>query len=148
MTTVRRRAARALLLDATGCVLLMRAVEPRTGQAFWIPPGGGLDDGESDEEAVVRELAEELGLELDPAAVGSQVWRRRERFAWDGRNYDQDESFHVVRLDRFTPVRCEDNGNAWDHRWWSAAEIAASAENFVPEELAELLHRLQEEEAP
>ncbi len=33
---------------------------------FWYPPGGHLEDGESDKDALVREIQEELGLQAVP----------------------------------------------------------------------------------
>src|SRR5439155_1739439 len=62
-----RRAARALVLDHDGHVLLVRFALRH--KEFWATPGGGVDPGEIDEAAIVRELAEECGLrgfELGP----------------------------------------------------------------------------------
>lgn len=55
-------AATALVLNARGELLLgKRAVEPARGE--WCLPGGFIEMGESMEEAAVRELAEETGLQ-------------------------------------------------------------------------------------
>lgn len=43
----------------------------------WGPPGGAREDGESVVDCVVREVAEEIGLDLDPStlvAVGHEVF--------------------------------------------------------------------------
>jgi len=56
-------AAAALITDDQGRLLVVvRAEEPRKGT--WDLPGGFADPGESAEEAVRREVREELGLEV------------------------------------------------------------------------------------
>jgi 8-oxo-dGTP pyrophosphatase MutT (NUDIX family) len=59
-----REGVRALVQETGDRVLLVRF----DFQPFpWAPPGGGVDPGESDEEALRRELAEEVGLdEFEP----------------------------------------------------------------------------------
>ena len=56
--------ASALVLNPAGDKLLFiqRVKEPLVG--FWLPPGGHLDDGESPDNAVIREVREETGLEV------------------------------------------------------------------------------------
>jgi 8-oxo-dGTP pyrophosphatase MutT (NUDIX family) len=56
------RIAAALLIDPQGRTLLVRK---RGTQAF-MQPGGKIDAGESPVQALVRELHEELGLQIDP----------------------------------------------------------------------------------
>jgi 8-oxo-dGTP diphosphatase len=56
-----RRAARIVVLDAQGRVLLFRHAGSH-GRSFWATPGGGLDDGETFEQAACREASEELGV--------------------------------------------------------------------------------------
>ena len=52
--------------DATGRVLLTRrAPHMRSFPGSWVMPGGGLDPGESMADAVVREVHEETGVDLD-----------------------------------------------------------------------------------
>jgi ADP-ribose pyrophosphatase YjhB (NUDIX family) len=51
----------AVITDAAGRLLLIRrANEP--GRGLWSLPGGRVESGETDEQAVVREVAEETGL--------------------------------------------------------------------------------------
>ncbi len=63
-----RRAARAILIDDHDRLVLIKRTKP--GQApYWTAPGGGVEDTDaSDEEALRRELAEELGAEASGAA--------------------------------------------------------------------------------
>lgn len=69
-----RRAAVAIALapdpDGEACFLLTkRAPRLRAHSGQWALPGGRLDDGESETEAVLRELQEEVGVSLDEASV-------------------------------------------------------------------------------
>jgi 8-oxo-dGTP diphosphatase len=59
------RIAAALLIGSDGQTLLVRK---RGTQAF-MQPGGKIDAGEQPAEALARELHEELGLRIDPAAA-------------------------------------------------------------------------------
>lgn len=55
------------LLARAGRVLLVhRSSSKRWYPNVWDFPGGHLDPGESSREALVRELREELGIEIDP----------------------------------------------------------------------------------
>lgn len=50
-------------------ILTRRALGLRSHPDQWALPGGRVDAGESAEQAALRELAEEVGLDLDPSAV-------------------------------------------------------------------------------
>ena len=54
-------AAFALIRDSSGCVLLAH----RTDLDVWNLPGGGVEPFESPEQAVVREVGEEVGLVVE-----------------------------------------------------------------------------------
>ena len=66
------------MLDPDDRILLVRFVNPETGEEFWATPGGGLDPGEDFETGLRRELREETGLE--DLEIGPVVWTRRHVF--------------------------------------------------------------------
>jgi 8-oxo-dGTP pyrophosphatase MutT (NUDIX family) len=45
-------------------VLLIKHREHATGRDYWVIPGGGREDGETDEECVMREVKEETHLNV------------------------------------------------------------------------------------
>ncbi|RJP49963.1 MAG: NUDIX domain-containing protein [Anaerolineaceae bacterium] len=69
---MRIRAA-AILIQNNGLALLERH---RTGMHYFTFPGGGLDTGETPEQAVVREVREELGVDIRVIRLAAEVWFR------------------------------------------------------------------------
>ncbi|MFE9949320.1 NUDIX hydrolase [Streptomyces sp. NPDC005531] len=62
----------AIIVDG-GRVLMIRRRQ-REGKLLWAFPGGGIEAGESPEEAAVREVAEEVELEVKAVRVlGNRV---------------------------------------------------------------------------
>ncbi|WP_040370385.1 (deoxy)nucleoside triphosphate pyrophosphohydrolase [Blastomonas sp. AAP53] len=57
----------ALLCDSRGRVLVQQRPEGTAMAGLWEFPGGKIEPGESPEIALARELAEELGIAVDPA---------------------------------------------------------------------------------
>ncbi len=140
-----RPAVRVLLLDGDDRTLLLRYVNPR-GEVYWVPPGGGLEDGEDHATAARRELAEETGLQdVEIAALG---WRRRVVVPWAGRTWDQDERWFVARCDATEVDERLDAGRrevlaaegVSDVRWWTLDDIVgATGVHFAPDDLADRL---------
>jgi len=57
------------LIDADGRVLLAKRPEGKTMAGLWEFPGGKVDDGETPEAALVRELAEELAVDISESCL-------------------------------------------------------------------------------
>ncbi|MDA8870862.1 (deoxy)nucleoside triphosphate pyrophosphohydrolase [Rhizobiaceae bacterium] len=57
------------LVDADGRVLLAQRPKGKAMAGLWEFPGGKVDAGESPEAALIRELAEELGIETKAACL-------------------------------------------------------------------------------
>jgi len=55
--------------DTPALLLTRRAETLRSHAGQWALPGGSIDDGESPEQAALRELCEEVGVRLDGSAV-------------------------------------------------------------------------------
>ncbi|NWJ71193.1 NUDIX domain-containing protein [Pseudonocardia sp. ICBG1122] len=69
-----------IVFDPDGRLLLVRrANEP--GRGLWSVPGGRVEAGESEHEAVVRELAEETGLTVVAGRLAGVVLRGPYRIA-------------------------------------------------------------------
>jgi 8-oxo-dGTP diphosphatase len=65
------------VLTRRGAIFAARRAASRALGGYWELPGGKVEAGEADEEALVRELAEELGIEVS-------VGPRLAESVWDG----------------------------------------------------------------
>lgn len=61
--------AACALIDADGRVLIAQRPPGKTLAGLWEFPGGKVEPGETPEEALIRELSEELGIETKPACL-------------------------------------------------------------------------------
>jgi 8-oxo-dGTP diphosphatase len=59
--------AACVLLDSEGRILIAKRPQGRPLAGLWEFPGGKVEPGESPEHALIRELAEELGISIAPA---------------------------------------------------------------------------------
>ncbi|MBV8735966.1 MAG: 8-oxo-dGTP diphosphatase MutT [Alphaproteobacteria bacterium] len=61
--------AAVVLVDADGRVLLAQRPEGKAMAGLWEFPGGKVDPGETPEAALIRELAEELGIDVTASCL-------------------------------------------------------------------------------
>jgi len=141
-----RSCVRVVLRDRAGRILLFRAVlASRADTHWWELPGGGIEPGESYQQAAVREIREETGLAISPAQVGPPRWRRSSTWAARGVRRLQHEIVVAVDLEVDAPAiagsgrTAEEIEEYVEARWWPVAEVVASTERFYPGRLPELL---------
>ena len=135
-----RDAVRAVVVDPAGRTLLVRFDWP--DKSVWASPGGGVEPGESDEHAIERELAEEVGL--DSYELGPPAWHRTHWFVGMPRWAGQVERHYLVRTPPFEPAPRMDlsEEGVGALRWWTPEELAAADAIFAPRRLPELLRDL------
>lgn len=134
-----RLAARLLVVDPHQRVLLLQERDPADpkSSSWWITPGGGLEAGESYEDAARRELREETGLS---AELSGPVHHHEFTMTYQGKLTRQIEKYFLVRaapdprldfagwtdLERRTLVRA---------RWWRPESLKESGAIHFPPQL-------------
>jgi mutator protein MutT len=122
MTTIQQRVVAAVIRDGDRLLICQRPSHKRHG-GLWEFPGGKCEAGETDEQAITRELAEELGVEV--TVVGGALFSAS----------DPDSPFVIAFLPvdiRGEPVCIEHAALAWASRLeLTAYELAPSDARFI-----------------
>jgi 8-oxo-dGTP diphosphatase len=154
---IERPSARLILLDPQDRLFLFKVHNPAVydpadpfHDPFWVMIGGMVDPGEEFAQAAVREAREETGLIVKGEI--RWVWSRERVMQWRERKVQHRERFFLGRV-QTTAVDTsglDEREKSWtlDHRWWSAEEIAGSAERFEPRDLGDRLKMLLRDGPP
>lgn len=129
--------AAAALLDSSGRVLITQRPAHKQLGGLWEFPGGKVELGEAPEQALVRELKEELDLTVEPDAL--------DPFAFASHAYPE---FHLLMplyvATKFGGVIKLDPNSAQDAKWVSPTELRA---HEMPPADVVLVNRLIERNA-
>ena len=140
-----RPTARVIVLDEHGRALMFFTKGSVPAQRTrWITPGGGVDPGETAHDAAVRELFEETGMVADD--LGSAVAVLDTAVDYPGGDHDRVHAeYFLLRTSAFTPSSENwtesEHIDVLAHRWWSAAGLATTQDEYEPAELVELIGR-------
>jgi 8-oxo-dGTP diphosphatase len=127
-------AAYAVIVRA-GEVLLSRLAPSISEDELWTLPGGGIEFGEHPDDAVVREVHEETGLDC---RLGRPLWIGSAHRVVDRESAPTD--MHSVRIvydawvdaDAPEPRVVEVDGSTVDARWLSVEDVESGAVPTVP----------------
>ncbi len=136
-----RHTSRLIILDPDDRILLIKYVARKLPDAshdqplsFWFTPGGGIEPGESAEEAALREMDEEVGLTglplLGEVARRSALNDQFERVAFCHERYFLVRAASAV----FNTARLAetDQDEVLDVRWWSLDGFERSGHVLIP----------------
>jgi len=152
---VDRPTSRLIVIDDADRILLFRATAEGTPPAYWFTPGGGVEPGETYEQAAHRELWEETGVEN--AELGPCLWTLDAvRRLSPTRYYHLHSRYYLVRTPHFDPepaVYQPDEEYMLDDgwfRWWTLDELHAhqGPEVVLPDRLPQLLPPILEGRFP
>ena len=84
-------------------ILVIRHYNSKRNEEYWLLQGGVLEDGESEEECIIREIKEETNLDVeikgilfDELGMGRDVYRRYITFLCEPLRYDENPGFGSV----------------------------------------------------
>jgi 8-oxo-dGTP pyrophosphatase MutT (NUDIX family) len=141
---LRRSTARVLPVNREGRVLLQLARGLLRGDRRWLTIGGGLEPGETLAEAAAREMREEAGIVVDPAALGRPLGTTVIRYTAFGMLPVTDYlTYFAIALDEavlsFAEQSPLERRTIVAHEWLTADELDRRPERLSDEALPRMI---------
>lgn len=148
-----RKSSRAIVLNQDNQIFLFQYNFDYLAESksIWITPGGSLEEGESFDDALKRELFEELGVFWDKDCL--EIYYRNPLYTLN--------SGEVVQsIEKFFLIRVEEEQFSYDNwtdsekqrmlcgKWWSIEEIRQSKDDFFTEDIIKILTELSNGNIP
>ncbi|HEV8157915.1 MAG TPA: NUDIX domain-containing protein [Pyrinomonadaceae bacterium] len=143
MDTTRIRPIAICLFRNENRILVSEVFDKIKQDYYYRPLGGGIEYGESSREAVLREIREELSVEVENLKL---IGVLENIFIYEGQQGHEivfvfDAEFtdkSLYKLDEIDGYEQEANVR-FKAKWYSLSEFEKSSDRLVPEELAKLL---------
>lgn len=130
-----RRGVGIMLINAQGLVFAAQRLDVK-GEA-WQMPQGGIDAGESPEQAALRELEEEIGTNSATILGETRGWLTYDLPAplqgglWRGRYKGQTQKWYAMRFTGVDTDICLETAHP-EFRAWAWVPVASLVERIVP----------------
>jgi 8-oxo-dGTP pyrophosphatase MutT (NUDIX family) len=116
--------------------------DPSTGETFYRPLGGAIEFGEHSRESVVREVQEEMAVEIKDLIYIGTI---ENIFTFDRRPGHEivlvyEASFVDPHLYEVESVECRDDDGEFVAVWKPTSDFRAGKATLYPEGLLDLLH--------
>lgn len=154
-----RPSVRVILLNKLNEVLMLKADDPNTTERdglcrtpFWFLVGGGLNSGESIEQAAIREVYEETGIKRHELTLGPLVWRGEVDLRFHGVLTRLDQHYVVAHTSSseisFAHLEISEQAVIKEARWFSVWGLTTISEPVYPKELTQHLPAIVRKKYP
>lgn len=148
-----KKSSRAIVINKKSEIFLFKyKFDYLAGESvIWITPGGSLEKGETFDDALRREVFEELGVELKQEY--RQIYYRNPIYTLkNGEKILSEEKFFLVYLDEEEFLYCNwtesEKSRMLAGKWWSIEEIRRSEDEFFTLDLISILNDMANDKIP
>lgn len=131
MRKIKRKIAAALLISADHKLLMGKKAADSVYPDCWHIPGGGIEPGETPEQALIREVQEEVGLDISqirPKLIDDQEQGEHEKTLNSGERVLAQMDFVVYKVEleaEADQLQIELNDDLVDYTWADISQLAS-----------------------